>query len=183
VISSTPQQTISIEFKFEIKDIFIRINEETKRYFDSIQLSMSSIGTTVKMMSYDIDANIFLNSIALEYRLLNDVDGSKLYLINSIDKDSKRDDTRLIDIKLVKTDETSPTLEIKHDNVLLNALIEFHSLDIIVHKPAIANTLKFLYDLKKSLSHIQTTVQIKSGTSNLNTKEIENNFKANDIFT
>jgi hypothetical protein len=151
---SVPQQTINIEFKFEIKDIVIQINEETKRYFDSIKLRMSSIGTLVKIMSYDIDANVYLSSVTLEYDLLSDVDGSKLYLISSMGHQNPKQ-TRLIDIKLIKTDESSPTLEITHDNVLLNALVEFHSLSVVAHKMAIANMLKFVYALKQNLNYSQ----------------------------
>ena len=175
-----PLQNISIELKFEIKDIFLTISEENKEklYFNKILFRLSSIGALVQVKSYDIVGNIYLSYIALEYDLI-DSTAKKLYLISSlpmsddevqnIEENIKNEKNRLIDIQFIKTDETSPTLSTLHQNVLCGISIEFRSLDFLIDECAISNVLRFLNGLNKTLnsqvkSVLSSTVEVNKAT-------------------
>lgn len=85
------QQSINLEFSFEIKKMNFTLREEKPKYFGSILFEISSFGAFVQAKTFDTNINIYLNQIKCKYGLLNDVDGSELYLIKSQDqKDNKR---------------------------------------------------------------------------------------------
>ena len=75
------QQAINFEFSFEINEINFKLKEETAKNFDWILFRISSFGAYIQAKTYDTCVNIYLNKIECEYGLLNDVDGTRLYLI------------------------------------------------------------------------------------------------------
>ena len=101
------------------------------------------------MKSYDIVGNIYLSYIALEYDLIGSAN-KRLYLINSLANDEislddiKDTNNRLIDISIVKTDETSPTLSRLHKDILCNVVIQFRTLNFLIDETAIASLLRYV---------------------------------------
>lgn len=168
------RQSVNMELEFEIKEITIKISEDEKKYFDTITLRLKSIGALVAMKSYDIQANIYLNYVAMEYSLFNDLDGSKLFFLRSLtnQKDSSDDlfleQNRLIDVKVIKTDESSPTLQY-HNNTLLFAEIKFQSINFVLHQQAFENILKFI---KKLSSEIQPSEKLTAEPSQTHKEEV-----------
>jgi hypothetical protein len=80
------QQSINLELSFEIKKINFILREKKKKFFDSISFEISSFGAFVQAKTFDTNVNIYLNQIKCKYGLLNDTDGSELYLIKSQDQ-------------------------------------------------------------------------------------------------
>jgi hypothetical protein len=155
------QQAINLEFSFEINEINFRLKEEKAKNFDWILFKISSFGTLVQTKTWDTHVNIYLNQISCEYGLINDVNGSKLYLISSVNRGTTNSPTRsltnksgnnLIDIKLVQTDKDSPTLKLLHDSVLMNVSIQLCSIDFVVNLIAIKNMLSFVDSFQKSIN-------------------------------
>ena len=141
------QQAINLELSFEINEILFKLTEEAaeKTYFDWILFKILSCGTFVQMKTYDTSVNIYLNYVECEYGLLNDIDGTKLYLVSSMDRDASKHTLRsLVDIEIIQTDAQSPTLGLLHHNILTNVEMKMCSLNFVLNLVAIKNLLKFV---------------------------------------
>ena len=105
-----------------------------------------------QVKDYDINSNIYLNYIECEYGLLNDIDGSRLYLVSSRVKEknsnskinvTKKFNKRLVDIEITQTSAQSPTLSLIHDNVLTKIDMKMSSIEFVLNVMAFRNIIKF----------------------------------------
>lgn len=149
------QQAINLELSFEIKEIFLKIVEDTDdsiKYFDYISFKISSFGTCMEMKTYDNHVNIYLDYVECEYGLLKDTDGSKLYLMSSRNKANGNESRKLVDIDFMQTYSQSPTLALLHKNVLTKVDVKMCSVDFVLNLIALRNIMKFTEIFKKNLT-------------------------------
>lgn len=151
--SENLQQSISLEFSFEIKEINLKLKEENAEYFDWILFKISSFGVIVQAKTYDMNAHIYLNRISCEYGLFNDVDNSRLFLINSMRGNTSG--CNLVDIQITKTDPDSPTLTELHQSRLLNIDLKLTLIDIVLNLNVVKNMMEFAKQFEKSINKIK----------------------------
>ena len=145
------QQTISLEFAFEIGEMRFTLQETVVRHFDHITMRVASFGTALQLKTYDSTYHIYLKQIECEYGLLSDVGGAKLYLISS-SLTEKTDN--LVDVSITQTDLLSPTLGPVHKNTLTNVNVRFGLVDFVFNPIAARNVMLFVDELK---GHVTST--------------------------
>jgi hypothetical protein len=150
-LDSKLQQTINIQFSFEINRIEFMLSEEKIRYFDFISFEINSFGAFFQNKTYDNYLNVYLNQIKCEYGLIKDTNGSNLYLLSSALNQDKNKTINLIDIKLIQTSSDSPTLSTQLDNILMNITCEMRSIDFVLNPLAFRNVLLFLNEFQNNL--------------------------------
>ncbi len=112
---------------------------------------------SMQAKTFDLNMHIYLNQIACEYGLFNDVDSSRLYLISSLNKerDANTPMPNLIDVRLIGTDADSPTLSRLHKDVLMNIDLKLTLIDIVLNLNVMKNTINFAEKFEKSLNRIK----------------------------
>ncbi len=170
------QQSIDLEFSFEINNIYFTLKEQKPTFFDAIIFKISSFGAFIQNKTYDTNINIYLNQVECEYVLLNDTDGTKLYIIKSQDKRSSNIlDNRLVDIEILQTDTQSPTLSLLHNNVLNKIDIKLSSLDFVLNLIAVRNMIQFLDKFQENIEkNLVETVNNTEKTQQLQQQKVKN---------
>lgn len=172
------QQSINLEFSFEINEIYFKLREEQPEYFDWILFKISSFGTIVQAKTFDTNVNIYLNCLECEYGLLNDIDKTKLYLIRSFDQADKK---RLVDIQLLQTDEHSPTLSLLHDNILTNVEIKLRSVDFVLNLIAVKNMIKFAENFQKNIEESFEMLSENTSSSQASSNDKPKTIKSSNL--
>ena len=151
------QQAINLELSFEIKEIFLKIVEDTEdsvKYFDYISFKISSFGTCMQMKTYDNHVNVYLDYVECEYGLLKDIDGSKLFLLSS--RRTRNESQKLVDIDIMQTYAQSPTLVLMHNNILTKVDVKMSSVDFVLNLIALRNMMRFIDIFQKNLDYSKT---------------------------
>ena len=158
------QQTISLEFAFEIGEMRFTLQETVVRHFDHITMRVASFGTALQLKTYDSTYHIYLKQIECEYGLLSDVGGAKLYLISSFrpcaesqqqQQASRADEpppTNLVDVAITQTDLLSPTLGPVHKNILTNVNVRLCLIDFVLNPIAVRNVMLFADEFQRRVT-------------------------------
>ena len=92
-INNNIDQQFLLDLKFEIKEIQLRLKEETTN-LDWIIFKMQSVGMNLEMRTYETLLNIYLNHFVCKYGLLNDINGKKLYLFSPLKSNKESNETK-----------------------------------------------------------------------------------------
>uniref|UniRef100_A0A670J300 Vacuolar protein sorting 13 homolog A n=1 Tax=Podarcis muralis TaxID=64176 RepID=A0A670J300_PODMU len=112
-------------------------------YFPILRLEIYSLGTELKLRTYDMAATAYLKEICLMCPEYMDDKNKPVYLISTLD--NLIDD--LLAIEYVKADINCPDLKTTYKNVVQLIKVTFSSVDIHLHTEALMSTMNFLNNL------------------------------------
>uniref|UniRef100_A0A670J176 Vacuolar protein sorting 13 homolog A n=1 Tax=Podarcis muralis TaxID=64176 RepID=A0A670J176_PODMU len=108
-----------------------------------LRLEIYSLGTELKLRTYDMAATAYLKEICLMCPEYMDDKNKPVYLISTLD--NLIDD--LLAIEYVKADINCPDLKTTYKNVVQLIKVTFSSVDIHLHTEALMSTMNFLNNL------------------------------------
>ncbi|XP_077792121.1 intermembrane lipid transfer protein VPS13A isoform X2 [Podarcis muralis] len=135
---------IDFQLRFEIPEVFLQVSRFTEGIEKPIlRLEIYSLGTELKLRTYDMAATAYLKEICLMCPEYMDDKNKPVYLISTLD--NLIDD--LLAIEYVKADINCPDLKTTYKNVVQLIKVTFSSVDIHLHTEALMSTMNFLNNL------------------------------------
>lgn len=154
-INNNIDQQFLLDLKFEIKEIQLRLKEETTN-LDWIIFKMQSVGMNLEMRTYETLLNIYLNHFVCKYGLLNDINGKKLYLFSPLKSNKESNETKdLINVKVIITDR----LNYRHtkENAPTSINIELGSFAFVFNLIAFKKIFEYIETLQQSFFRFESS--------------------------
>ncbi|XP_060787336.1 vacuolar protein sorting-associated protein 13A isoform X2 [Neoarius graeffei] len=108
-----------------------------------LRLEIESLGTELKMRTFDMTACTFLREICLECSEYMDGEHKMVHLITTLD--NTEDD--LLTLEYIKADKNAPDFKFVYKNTEQLIKVNFSSLDVHLHTEALLNSMNYLNSL------------------------------------
>ncbi|KAF7694965.1 vacuolar protein sorting-associated protein 13A isoform X1 [Silurus meridionalis] len=108
-----------------------------------LRLEIESLGTELKVRTFDMTSYTFLREICLECSEYMDGENKKVHLITTLD--NTEDD--LLTLEYTKADKNAPDFKSVYKNTEQLIKVNFSSLDVHLHIEALLNSMNFLNSL------------------------------------
>uniref|UniRef100_A0A3P9AA40 Vacuolar protein sorting 13 homolog C n=1 Tax=Esox lucius TaxID=8010 RepID=A0A3P9AA40_ESOLU len=148
---ATAEELTDVQFKFEVKSVLLELTRQADQENTVLALSVSQLGAEGKMRTFDLTITSYLRRVGLDYYEIRgtNTNNQPLHLISSSDKQG----SDLLKVEYTKVGRVLfsgpfvtcswPWFQIKLCHCL-TLLVEFSSLDLLLHTKALLSTINYL---------------------------------------
>ena len=141
--TSTIYNETDLELRFEIKEICLNVSQRKNNVdVPTIKVVIESVGTEVRVRTYDTSVTAFLGGIYLQHTHFKAVsDGPLVNLINTPIIDEQA--FKLLTVQVLLAQRKHPDFATIYENTLQKISINFSALELLLHQEAILNIMEF----------------------------------------